>query len=232
MSACSGFTCSRNALAALNVLYIMVACLLIGVAATARIAAKITNVSLMGGLIACGVILLLIAIVGLVGAVRHHQVFLFFYMIILFLLFLVQFAVACACLALTRTQQETMVSQGWKKSSRSVKRNVQEWFNCCSFNGTEQSPSNSTLGYPSCTNVKCCSTDNESGSTGSGNSTVVRYCPKCQPCNNVIKGRLKRAIKLAGIIGLIFSLTEILGVCLAVRFRNLKNPRADPSAFL
>jgi len=56
----------------------MVACLLIGVAATARIAAKITNVSLMGGLIACGVILLLIAVVGLVGAVRHHQVFLFF----------------------------------------------------------------------------------------------------------------------------------------------------------
>ena len=56
----------------------MVACLLIGVAATARIAAKITSVSLMGGLIACGVILLLIAIVGLVGATRHHQVFLFF----------------------------------------------------------------------------------------------------------------------------------------------------------
>ena len=60
--------------------------------------------------------------------------------------------------------------------------------------------------------MKCCSTDNESGSTGSGNSTVVRYCPNCQPCNNVIKDRLKRAIKLAGIIGLIFSLTEVRAV--------------------
>ena len=55
--------------------------------------------SFSGGIAACGAFLLLISIVGLIGAVRHHQVMLFFYMIILFGIFIVQFSVACACLA-------------------------------------------------------------------------------------------------------------------------------------
>ncbi|KAK2161926.1 hypothetical protein NP493_1552g00008 [Ridgeia piscesae] len=185
----------------------MVACLLIGVAATARIAAKITNVSLMGGLIACGVILLLIAVVGLVGAVRHHQVFLFFYMIILFLLFLVQFAVACACLALTPTQQKGMLAQGWAKSTSTVKANVQIWFDCCSFNNSYPNPINDTdCSMDSLLQLKCCSNKTVEGSEAGSSNSCLTTCPKCV---DAIREHLKRAIKLAGIIGLIFSLTEV-----------------------
>jgi len=36
----------------------------------------------------------------------------------------------------------------------------------------------------------------------------------------------------AGGLGLFFSFTEIIGVCLAIRYRNQKDPRANPSAFL
>ena len=74
-------------------------------------------------------------------------------MIILFLLFLVQFAVACACLALTPSQQATMVSEGWKKAAFPFKGHVQVMFECCSLNDTDVAPSNDTFGYPSCSQV-------------------------------------------------------------------------------
>lgn len=51
---------------------------LVGIAAYAKAAAVIATVSVLGGIIACGVFLLLIAIVGLIGAIKHHQVILFF----------------------------------------------------------------------------------------------------------------------------------------------------------
>lgn len=56
----------------------MVAFILIGVAAYGKAAAYIATIEIMGGIIACGVFLLLISIIGLIGAVKHHQVLLFF----------------------------------------------------------------------------------------------------------------------------------------------------------
>ncbi|KAI8422269.1 hypothetical protein MSG28_006156 [Choristoneura fumiferana] len=115
---CGGFTCSKNALIALNILY--VASSLVN-----------TNLPIVGGILACGVLLILISILGMAGAVKHHQVMLFFYMVILFLLFLVQFSVACACLAVNSDQQEMLAKQGWNKVNKDVKMEVQEQFQCC-----------------------------------------------------------------------------------------------------
>lgn len=93
---CGGFTCSKNALIALNILYIVstvclfliqfhnakclqiVAFVLIGVAVYGRAASLVTNLPIVGGILACGIILILISVLGLVGAVKHHQVVLFF----------------------------------------------------------------------------------------------------------------------------------------------------------
>lgn len=52
--------------------------LLIGVAAWGKGFGLVSSIHIIGGVIAVGVFLLLIAMVGLVGAVRHHQVMLFF----------------------------------------------------------------------------------------------------------------------------------------------------------
>ncbi|XP_053638358.1 tetraspanin-31 isoform X3 [Cherax quadricarinatus] len=70
---CGGFTCSKNSLLALNILYVVVSFILIGVAAAAKAASFVTSVSLVSVIIACGVFLLLISIVGLIGASKHHQ---------------------------------------------------------------------------------------------------------------------------------------------------------------
>ena len=56
----------------------IVAFVLIGLASYAKAAAYIVDISVMGGIIACGVFLLVIACVGVVGTVLHHQVTLFF----------------------------------------------------------------------------------------------------------------------------------------------------------
>jgi len=57
------------------------------VAAYGKAVAVIATVSVLGGIIACGVFLLIIAIVGLIGAIKHHQVILFFVSLMLQLLF-------------------------------------------------------------------------------------------------------------------------------------------------
>lgn len=51
---------------------------LIVVAGFAKAAAYIVDISVMGGIIACGVFLLIIASIGIVGTILHHQVTLFF----------------------------------------------------------------------------------------------------------------------------------------------------------
>lgn len=56
----------------------MVGFLLIGVGVYGRASSIVTNLPIIGGILACGVILILISILGLVGAVKHHQVMLFF----------------------------------------------------------------------------------------------------------------------------------------------------------
>lgn len=56
----------------------MVSLILIAAPAVAIGDAKFTNVPIVGGIIASGVFLMVISIVGLVGAVKHHQVLLFF----------------------------------------------------------------------------------------------------------------------------------------------------------
>lgn len=52
--------------------------MLIGVAAWGKGLGLVSSIHIIGGVIAVGVFLLLIAVAGLVGAVNHHQVLLFF----------------------------------------------------------------------------------------------------------------------------------------------------------
>ncbi|KAG5346094.1 TSN31 protein, partial [Acromyrmex charruanus] len=211
---CGGFTCSKNALTALNILYIVVAFILIGVAVYGRASALVTNLPIIGGILACGVILFLISILGLIGAVKHHQVLLFFYMLILFLLFLIQFSIACACLAVNTKQQEQLAEQGWRRVGPDLRAKVQTTFNCCGFNST---------------------TDNSGGPCDEVNKIC---CPSsdppctCPPCMHKLQSTIDYAFKLCGSIGLFFSFTEFVGVWLTVRYRNQKDPRANPSAFL
>ncbi|KAL0104638.1 hypothetical protein PUN28_017404 [Cardiocondyla obscurior] len=211
---CGGFTCSKNALTALNILYIVVAFILIGVAVYGRASALVTNLPIIGGILACGVILFLISILGLIGAVKHHQVLLFFYMLILFLLFLIQFSIACACLAVNTKQQEQLAEQGWRRVGPDLRAKVQTTFNCCGFNGTIDE-----LGVP-CDSVNVCCQSIE------GNQMPCSPNPPCQStCMHKLQSTIDYAFKLCGSIGLFFSFTEVIAAFLARRYRNQLDPQ-------
>ena len=88
----------------------MVAFLLIGVATYAKTSSIVVTLPIVGGMVACGVFLLFVAVLGLVATVKHHQVMLFFYMMILFVIFVIQFSVACACIGVNLEQEKKMSS--------------------------------------------------------------------------------------------------------------------------
>jgi tetraspanin-13/31 len=205
---CGGFVCSKNALIALNTFYIVVSVVLIGVGAMAKAASIIPSLSITGGIVAAGVFLLLVAFLGLFGASKHHQVFLFFYMIILFFVFLIQFFVAVACLAIDDNQIKDALSKGWKMTSNETICFAEKQFKCCGFDN-ELSPDCSPTSYKVCA---------DSGGR--------------PPCDKEIFNAAHDSLQAAGGIGLFFSFTEIVGIWLAMRYRNLKDPRANPNAFL
>lgn len=191
---CGGFQCSKSALTALNILYIVVGFILIGVATYAKAASVVTSLPIIGGIVACGVFLLMIAVMGLIGAIRHHQVLLFFYMVVLFILFIIQFSIACACLAVDDKSQATLAKTGWEKSNNATKKEVQELFNCCGF---EKANNDSLIPCPdSC-----------------GDS--------CEDCSIKLESVINNGFRVSGGVGLFFSFTEILGFVTAYRFRNM-----------
>uniref|UniRef100_A0A0B7AX58 Tetraspanin n=1 Tax=Arion vulgaris TaxID=1028688 RepID=A0A0B7AX58_9EUPU len=232
MMVCGGFTCSRRSLILLNLLYIVVSFILIGVAAYGRVAAVITSLTLVGSLIACGVFLFLIALVGLVGSVKHNQVLLFFYMIILFLLFLLQFSLACACLAVNADQKDSLAEQGWKMSSSKTKGEVQREFECCGFKEANL-PQSDLLGHPPCGNTtECCKGKSDPCCTGNYTQIDPSVSCPCNACLYVLRPVIYSAFSATGGVGLFFSFTEIIGVWLTIRYRNQKDPFANPNAYL
>jgi len=226
MSNCGGFTCTKNSLIGLNILYMLVAFLLIGVAAYGKTASIISSVSVVGGIVACGVFLLFIAVLGLLGATRHSQVLLFFYMIVLLLLFLMQFCIACACLAVNGVQQDQILLAGWKLADNNTKTDAQEYFQCCGYNTTHNPDAGGAMVHPPCPTT-CCLQGTPAdqccmNGTGCG----------CQACMAPLKEAISSGIRASGGIGLFFSFTEFLGVWAAYNYRNNKDPRSLPSSFL
>ncbi|XP_057293086.1 tetraspanin-31-like [Hydractinia symbiolongicarpus] len=200
------YTCSRNMLAAINSIFIFIGLILIGITAAAKKEAVIVSIPALGGLIACGVFLLLIAILGLIGAIRHNQIILFFYMIIMSILFILLLAFSVAALAITKDQQQDLIRKGWlalKQSDPVQLKQLEKKLHCC---GLDNEIRNTT-----------CEADNK--------YAKVR-------CYDQIGGPLDKGLSIAGGVGLFFSFALLLAVYLTVRYRNQKDPRMNADAFL
>ncbi|KAG9491605.1 hypothetical protein GDO78_000230 [Eleutherodactylus coqui] len=211
---CGGFTCSKNALCALNVVYMLVGLLLIGVAAWGKSFGIVSSLHIIGGVIAIGVFLLLIAIIGLIGAVSHHQVMLFIYMVVLILIFIFQLVVSCSCLAMNSSQQERFLNEAWTTMSNATRRETEKTLGCCGWLNVTGKVAEYNEEFAFC-QADC--------------KITMKLC---ETCGNKALIHADEALKILGGVGLFFSFTEILGVWLAVRYRNQKDPRANPSAFL
>lgn len=221
---CGGFTCSRNTLILLNLVYIVSFAVMsqfreidkkvklffkiknmlfpyqvVGVSliVCSVYGNRFTDLPILPSAIACGIVLIFLSLLGLYGSFKHHQVSLFFYMIILFCLFIVQFAIACSCLAVNKHQQEVFARQGWDEIDDNLKGEVQRTFHCCGFNDTK------IPDHPPCditdVNQFCCK-DPKAETCIDG---------ACQPCLKQLEKTIDSAFRVTGTIGLLFSFSEV-----------------------
>lgn len=232
---CGGFSCSKNTLIGLNIFYVVsgnckrklkvyddadnffpIHCQMLGILLIyiGKVATGVISLPIIGGILACGIILILISILGLIGAVKHHQVILFFYMIILFILFVIQFSIACSCLAVNservsmphrnlrcfninvnQFQQKHLAEETWTTLPNVTKADLQEKFDCC---GLTNNLNLTTNEHPSCLALTCCKTDQANNCTKT-----------CEPCLPKLEKTIDDSFRMAGSIGLFFSFTEV-----------------------
>jgi len=207
---CGGFTCSKNTLIVLNICYILVSFILIGVAVHGKVSGVVTSLPVVGGITFCGIFLLIISIVGFIGAVKHSQVMLFWYMVVLFLIFVIQFSVSCAAVGFNEEDEKILVQKGWASADNQTKLDAEKFFDCCGLtNVTEE-------GYK-CEELKCYNVNKKS-------------LESCGPCMPKIQDKINAAFNAAGGLGLFFSFTELIGGVIACRYRNQFDPLGPGSS--
>ncbi|KAK0421405.1 hypothetical protein QR680_015218 [Steinernema hermaphroditum] len=199
-----GFDTTRKALGAWNLFYVGIAALLISVGAYVKQASIVTSPSIIGGIIAAGVFLLIVSLLGLYGTKTHNQVALFFYMVVIVLVFIIQFSVSVACLSQISEQNiENWVIKGWNQSSNATRLDAERNFHCCELLETSQ-------------NLTHC-------------EQICGYMEHYPPCLPVITSKTASNLKMIGIIALLFAFTEFIGVWLTYRYRNLRDPLVNPN---
>jgi len=129
----SGFYCSRLSLTFLNILYLAISIVLMALAGYAKKVGIIVSTPLIGGILAVGIFLFFVSLLGIVATIKHHQVMLFFYVIILFLLFIIEFSISISCLALSHNQQVTVIRAAWDHSDESLRKDAMKGLSCCGF---------------------------------------------------------------------------------------------------
>ncbi|WAR04259.1 TSN31-like protein [Mya arenaria] len=139
--------------------------------------------------------------------------------------------VGVVCLAVNKNQQIDLMRKAWMTSSNYTKSSFQEQLDCCGFEDPNLN-SSAPLGHPTCSKLPCCSDSKDSCCTSDMTVTLTATQCSCQPCLQKANEAITTAFGWSGSLGLIFSFTEILGVWLAFRYRHLRDPRANPDAFL
>ena len=133
-----GLSFNKKFLVGINIAYVMVSFILIGVAAYGMNSSEITSLPIVGGIIACGVFLLMVAVLGIIATFKQQQALLFYYIIILSIIFILQFSIACACVAVDKEREERLSKKAWDladshDSTRDVIHDAEKVFGCCGY---------------------------------------------------------------------------------------------------
>jgi len=201
----AGFQCSKNTLLGLNILYVAVAFLLIGVATYWKSAAVITSLPLLGGIVASGVFLLFVAVLGLLATLKHHQILLFVYMIVLFGIFIIQFSVSCAAIGIDEDQEMKTIETVYKKLDHQGVIDAQNILHCCDWTSDDQKNATATT----CKDTKGCWSQLPTGSQAT-----------CPPCQSTIKEVVNSGFNGSGGVGLFFAFTEFVAIVVTAKFRK------------
>lgn len=227
MSCCS-FTKLKSSLVLLNILYMLIALILIAVPAAAYRMNYFTGYGLLGSLIGVGVFLFLFSFLGVCGALHHHQVMLFFYMVVLGLLCIVQFASSITLVAISKEQQSEILTKSWESASEGIRAEVQKSFDCCGFDQDTLNGTDSIITPTNCSSLPCCTDMYKTNETQCFLNTTLadegKATAGCAPCEANVQEQFAYAVKMSGAVGLFFAFTELIGIVLAIQYRNTKDP--------
>lgn len=204
---------AKQVLFGLNAFYIACGIVIIAVAAVAKGGSYVSNLTVLGAVIATGVFMLLIGGFGIFGAWKELRGFLIIYMVLLGVLFIVQFSISIAALAVGNNQYDSMATSGWCSLADSDKGDLQRDFTCYGFNNETITAANACMkGGSSCSTACIPPTGVNCSNIPAGSMTATVYC---QPCYSSLSQSIYLNIRRGAGICLAFSFTELLGLAAA-----------------
>jgi len=177
----------------------VVAFLLIGVATYGKGSAVITSLPILGGIVASGVFLLFVAVLGLLATLKHHQILLFVYMIVLFTIFVIQFSCSCAAIGFDTDAEMKAIKKVWDASQNTtVISNTETLLNCCGWANDDPARNDPTCGgiFPTAPQ------------------------PTVPACQGVISQVVDKAFNGSGGLGLFFCIHRDFGNCSCIQIQE------------
>ena len=223
----------------INFVFMIVAFVLVGTCSYAKYVYVIKNLPIVGGIAACGVFLMLVAIFGIAAILRQSQSLIFYYMIFLGLIFFLQCFISIACLGITEEKEIALVQKAWKSIDQKIMEKnssqavleiqlVETVFECCGFDGNDKrrQPNithNSVWYYEA---QYCINKENTTGCVnGSGKDDIITLKTtekggNCNTCEDALKGSINKVFNKAGFLGLFFAFTEAAALLITYIYRE------------
>jgi len=110
-------------------------------------ATNLTGTSWAGFVVAIGIFIMLIGVIGLVGAKWQNRVILVFYFVVIIILFVLTLACGAWILSL-EGKESSLVATAWNAAPDSVKKAAQEAYYCCGLNGNTPTANDTTAYFP------------------------------------------------------------------------------------
>ncbi|XP_026996494.1 tetraspanin-31-B-like [Tachysurus fulvidraco] len=199
-----GFLCAKNTLCALNAVYLVVGVSLLAAAGYGKSVGIVWSLSIISVVMVVGVFLIFISILGIMGALRQNQIVLFTYILVMIVVFIFQFTVSCSCLTIGREKQERLLSLSWEMMANESRRSVEQQLDCCGLiNSAEKQ-------HVFRTDMNLC-------------TAVCKTTAHCFTCGDLMLQKAAETLNFLGGVGLFCSFTQLVGVWLAVHYRNQRN---------
>ena len=202
---------NKKSLIGINFAFMIVAFILVATCSYVKYVYIIKNLPIVGGIAACELFLMLVAIFGIAAILRQSQSLIFHYIIFLGLIFFLQCFISIACLGITEKKEIALVQEAWKSIDQKIMEKnssqpvleiqlVEIIFECCGFdvNDKRRQPyiTHSSVWYSEA--QFCINKENITGCiNGSGKDDTITLKPtekggNCNTCEEALKGSINK----------------------------------------
>ena len=205
----------------------------------------ITDLPIVPGLLACGVFLLLLSVIGFVAACKPHRTLLLCYIIFIAIIVAIQVSISIACLAVPKNREERIIQEAWdycEGNNLQYIHDSEQVYRCCGYDEFDQRRNFSNKDkffqveriycldrVENCGNTSTINDidndklivskrmENNIVSTVSTFTTVPPTTFSCPPCKTELDKQAHRIFDTHGAIGLVLAVVEFLPIFVAYK---------------